>query len=215
MKRLKIFFWLLSLAFVGFGLKVPHANNKPADNAVLLVYSGTIEAMDIGIHLEIDSLVGVRYDVVFEKGNNVLSHVALFYKFSDPQKTVLYNFATHQSITNNCCGTTGGDPKVMPVGTGEVDKYNCTHVQNVHYNQDHAEDYWVSTELPGYSLLLKILNKISPAYKEMFIDGNIFQWGGLVKMTSKYKGQMVASINLTEANSTMTFPKTDFDVPSK
>lgn len=215
MKQLKFFFLLLPLSF-GIGHKVPDEILKRAkDNGVLLVYSGTIEAMDIAIHLEIDSLVGVRYDVVLEKGNNVLSHVALFYRFSDPQKTVLYNFGTHQSITNNCCGTTGGDAKWVPVGTGGVDNYNCTHVQNVHYNQNQAEDYWVSTDVPGYSLLLKILNNISPAYKEMFIDSQIFKWGGLVKMTIASGGQMIAGINLSEANPAMHFPATDFNVPSK
>ena len=92
-----------------------HAKKNNTDgNGVLLVYTGNMSgtmSLDIGIHVEIDSSVGVRYDVVFEKGSNVMSHMALFYKFSDPLKTVIYNFISHKSIVNSCCDSSGGGIK--------------------------------------------------------------------------------------------------------
>ncbi|HET7119424.1 MAG TPA: hypothetical protein VFI29_23210 [Hanamia sp.] len=194
-----------------------HRYKKDA-KGVLLVYAGSFKSpqfsYDIGIRVEIDSSLGVRYNVVFENGDNVMSQTALFYKFSNPNKIIFYNFLTHQSMIHNCCGSAGGGSNVKPVGKDAIGKYNCTHVQGINNNERRAEDYWVSTQVPGYLLLLKILKGIGPGYKQMFVNEYIFQWGGLVKMTSTSHGQMAANINLIEANTTMDFPASDFDVPS-
>jgi len=220
MKHIKTFLLLVPIALCSAGLKVPdHVKNSTVDgNGVLLVYTGNINgtmSMDIGIHVEIDSSVGVRYDVVFEKGNNVMSHVALFYKFSDPLKTIIYNFVTHKSIVNTCCGVTAGDGmNVKVVGNDIIDSFSCTHLQGINNSVNGQENYWVSTQVPGYLKLLKILNNISPGLQQMFVNGNIFQWGGLVKLSHTSNGQEYANVRLVEANSTMTFPASDFDVPS-
>ena len=219
MKTIKIFLLLLPVVLCSANVTSPdHAKKSNTDgNGVLLVYTGSINGtmgLDIGIHLEIDSAVGVRYDVVFEKGNNVMSHMALFYKFSDPLKTVIYNFVSHKSIVNSCCGSSGGGSNLKVVGTDLIDSFPCTHLQGINNSEEGAEDYWVSTKVPGYLKLLQILNNISPGLRQMFVDGNIFQWGGLVKMTQTTHGQQDANVKLVEANSTMTFPANDFDVPS-
>ncbi len=219
MKRLKIFLLLLPVVLCSAGVISPDRTkkNNTDGNGVLLVYTGNISGMmslDIGIHVEIDSSVGVRYDVVFEQGSNVMSHVALFYKFSDPLKTVIYNFLTHKSIVNSCCGSSGGGSNLKVVGTDLIDSFSCTHLQGINNSEEGAEDYWVSTKVPGYLKLLNILNNISPGLQQMFVDGNIFQWGGPVKIIQTYHGQGTANVKLVEANSTMTFPASDFDVPS-
>lgn len=219
MKHIETFLLLMSIILCSAALIVPdHGKNNAVDgNGVLLVYTGNISGnmnMDIGLHVEIDSLVGVRYDVVFEKGSNVMSHVALFYKFSDPLKTVIYNFVTHKSTVNTCCGSSGGGSNLKIVGNDLIDSFSCTHLQGVNNSVEGEENYWVSTQVPGYLKLLKILNNISPGLQQMFVNGNIFQWGGLVKLSHTSNGQEYANVRLVEANSTMTFPASDFDVPS-
>ena len=219
MKRIKILLLLVPVALCSAGLISPHyARNSNTDgNGVLLVYTGKISgtmSLDIGIHVEIDSSVGVRYEVVFEKGSNVMSHMALFYKFSDPLKTVIYNFVSHKSIVNSCCDSSSGASNLKVVGTDLIDSFPCTHLQGINNSEEGAEDYWVSASVPGYSKLLNILSNLGPGYKQMFVSGNIFQWGGLVKMTQTFHGQGTATVKLVEADSTMSFPETDFDVPS-
>jgi len=219
MKRIKIFFLLVPVALCSAGLVSPDrvSNHNTDANGVLLVYTGSLQGImsfDIGIHVEIDSAVGVRYDVVFEKGDNVMSHVALFYKFSDPLKTIIYNYVSHKSIVNSCCGSSGGGSNLKVVGTDLIDSFSCTHLQGINNSDEGAEDYWVSTGVPGYSKLLNILNNISPGLQQMFVNGNIFQWGGPVKFVETFHGQGIANVRLVEANSTMSFPASDFDVPS-
>lgn len=219
MKRIRTLLLLVPVTLCTSGLIIPgHVKNNTVDgNGVLLVYTGNINgtlSVNIGIHVEIDSSVGVRYDVVFEKGSNVMSHVALFYKFSDPLKTVIYNFVTHKSTVNTCCGSSGGGSNLKIVGNDLIDSFSCTHLQGVNNSVEGEENYWVSTQVPGYLKLLKILNNISPGLQQMFVNGNIFQWGGLVKLSHTSNGQEYANVRLVEANSTMTFPTGDFDVPS-
>jgi hypothetical protein len=220
MKRLKTFLLLLAVALCSVNLVIPdHPKYSTHDgNGILLVYTGTMSGkmnLSIGIHVEIDSLVGVRYEVVFESGSNTMSHTALFYKFSDPKETIFYNYLSHKSTVNKCCGSSGSGSNVSVVGQEFIDSFSCTHLQGTNNSESGAEDYWVSTSVPGYSELLKILNNISPGLQQMFIEGNIFQWGGLVKMTSTLHNQVSVVVKLAEANSSMSFPARDFDVPSK
>ena len=208
--------FLLAPVVFSIGFTLPdHSNSRTRDsNGILLVYAGNISSMQVGIHVEIDSSIGVRYDVAFESGSNVMSHTALFYKFSDPKESVIYNYLTHKSTVIPCCGSAGAGPSVKAVGTVVIDSFPCTRLQSVNYGERGGEDYWVSTQVPGYSTLLNVLNGISPGVEQMFIEGNIFQWGGLVRMTGKGSSGMVANIKIVEANATMSFPATDFDVPS-
>jgi len=207
---------ILLLATGAFGFTLPsQSNNRTHDNnGILLVYVGNISSLQVGIHVEIDSSTGVRYEVAFENGSNVMAHTAFFYKFSDPTESVIYNYLTHKSTVITCCGPASAGANVKAVGTVVIDSFPCTHLQSVNYNERSGEDYWVSTQVPGYSTLLNVLNGISPGMEQMFIEGNIFQWGGLVRMTGKGPGGMVANIKIVEANATMSFPATDFDVPS-
>ena len=123
-------------------------------NDVLLVYAGNLSMsgkngvvnISIGVHIEIDSSVGVRYEVVYERGNNVMTHTALFYKFSSPTQSVFYDYRTHESTISNCCGSSG-DPKISVIGTEVVDTFPCTHLQ--HASNGGAENYWVSKKIPG------------------------------------------------------------------
>ena len=68
----------------------------------MLVYTGrhhesVLLILVQAITPEIDSLVGVKYEVYFEKGSSVSSHMAIFYKFSKPNHSVYYNYLTHKS----------------------------------------------------------------------------------------------------------------------
>ena len=206
----------LALSSAGF-VSIDNAKNNAADgDGVLLVYSGTMSgarSMNIYINVEIDTSVGVRYEVTFKNGSNVMSHMALFYKFSDPKQSVIYNFITHQSTVNKCCESAGGGSNVKAVGKATIDSFACTHLQGVNNSEEGREDYWVSTSVPGYTILMNVLKNIGPDYQKMFVDGNIFQKGGLVRMTESFHGQVAANVKLVAANSAMTFPASDFDVP--
>jgi hypothetical protein len=218
MKRLKIFLLLLPMALCSAGpLVTPLQPGTQDGYGILLVYAGTMKGainLNINMHVEIDSSVGVRYELAFDRGGNVMAHTALFYKFSDPQETILYNFLTHESTNNYCCGSSDDASNVKVVGNDIVDSLPCTHLQGINNSESGAEDYWVSTAVPGYSKLLTILNSVSPGLQQMVISGTIFEYGGLVKMTQNVHNRESAEVHLMEADSTMTFPATDFDVPS-
>jgi hypothetical protein len=226
MKRLKIFFLWVPLALGSTCLvsSNPPKDKTAAGNGILLVYNGSMSGavnIDIGIRVEIDSSVGVRYEVVFERGKtNVLSHMAIFYKYSDPNETFYYNFLTHKSHANKCCGSAGDGTNVKVVGQDVIGTYSCTHLQGINSSANETDDYWVSTQVPGYTRLTNLLNNLGPAASEMAISGTIFQWGGLVKMKHRFTDPQSgkfsnADIDLSEANSTTSFPASDFDVPSK
>ena len=123
--------------------------------------------LDIGVTVYIDTTIGFRYEVAFVKGTRVLSHVALFYRFLNPNQSVLYDFRTHQSTLNNSGGVSPGyDTKVYVVGNDGVNGtlvnasragFACTHLRQT---VDKAvSDYWMSPRVPGFS---KIVNTLKP-----------------------------------------------------
>jgi hypothetical protein len=142
MKRLKIFFLWVPLALCSAGLvSFNHPKDKTAaGNGILLVYTGSMSGavnIDIDIRVEIDSSVGVRYEVVFESGkSNVLSHMAVFYKYSDPNETIYYNFLTHKSHANKCCGSGGDGTNLKVVGQDVIGSYSCTYLQGTKFNPE-------------------------------------------------------------------------------
>lgn len=225
MKQFKFLLLLLSIAFYSAGkgvLKGKMKNDLPKGNGVLLVYTGSLNSpmmnMNISVGIEIDSSIGVRYDAVFLRGSNVLSHMAIFYKFSKPKRSVYYNYLTHKSEVLSNSGETGGDPQVTVIGNEVMRSYSCTHLQ--YKDDDETDDYWMSKQVPGFLKLMNVLKNISPDLPGLAINGTVFQWGGVVKFTHKSvngtTGQTVnVSLQLTEVNSTMNFPASDFDVPSK
>ena len=131
MKPLKNFLLLLPIVFGStslrpsetLGNKIVH-NNKSNGKQALLAYIGSVSgmyAMSIGIQVAIDTTIGVRYEVTFEKGTAVMSHVAIFYKFSNPYQTVLYNFLTHKSTVNKNGGSQDSDANVEVIGDGDCE----------------------------------------------------------------------------------------------
>ncbi len=189
-------------------------------NGVLLVYTGTMSGdmnLDIGIHVEIDTLIGLRCDIVFGSGSNVMSHIGVFYKFSSPYQTIYFNFLTHSSTVNNGEGS-NNTQRVAVVDSGVVNSFQCAHLKDLMKSDNEMNDYWMSKDVPGFSKLINTLGSISSDLPGMAINGDIFQWGGLVEWTYHYQksGKKInVKIDLTEHNSTMNFPASDFDVPSK
>jgi hypothetical protein len=200
-----------------------YANHKKG-KGVLLVYNGSFKSPQfsygIDIHFEMDTSIGMSYQVTYERGDNVLSHVAIFYKFSQPNQSIIYNYLTHHSsVSYNNGGE--GDPHVDLVGLETIDKYPCTHLQNLVSNSEHIskDDFWMSKNLQGFQAIIKVLNQLNSNAGSLVISGTIFKWGGLVKMTHYYEDKKTgakqnAIINLVEANPAMDFPASDFDVPS-
>jgi hypothetical protein len=227
MKQYKTLLLLLFVALYSAGQGVPKGIPQktkigiPKGNDVLLVYTGSLTSpvtnISIGMRLEIDSSIGVRYEVVFERGSSVLSHIAIFYKFSKPNQSVYYNYLTHKSMISTGSGETN-DPEVTVVGKSVIGSYSCTHLQ--YKNDNETDDYWMSKQVPGFLKLMNILKNISPDLAGIAINGSVFQWGGAVKFTHNFVDQesgkkVNANLQLAEANSTMSFPASDFDIPSK
>jgi hypothetical protein len=193
--------------------------DKPFGSQVALSYSGSVKSSGmnqlIGIVVDIDTTVGVRYEVVM--GSN--SHIAIFYKFSDPHQTVLYNFNTHKSKVIKPDGPADSDPNVDVIGTETVNAYSCTHLQHGG-GTDEVSDYWMTPKLPGFSKLVNTLKKIDINLPAQAFSGTIFNWGGLVKWTvhfiDKQNGQTVdLELHLRDANTNVRLPAKWFDVPSK
>jgi len=191
-------------------------NNKASGKQALLEYTGSVSgsmvAYNIGIQVAIDTTIGVRYEVTFEKGTAVMSHVAIFYKFSSPYQSVLYNFLTHKSIVNKDGGSPDSDPNVEVVGTETVDTFTCTHLQ--HAGTDETSDYWMSPNVPGFSKLVNTLKAINANLPALAFSGTIFNWGGLVKWTETGK-TVNMELHLREANTDVRLQAKIFDVPSK
>ena len=102
------------------------AHSKDYGNQAVLAYVGSVTGMyafGIGITVYIDTTIGVRYEVTFEKGTAVTSHVAIFYKFCSPFQSTTYNFLTHKSTVNKNSGLPDSDAKVGVIGTATVDNY--------------------------------------------------------------------------------------------
>lgn len=234
---MKTFFHLITFLFFPFILfdtmsQLPvHAepgtiaSNKGAGRGELLVYTGSFKSpqftYDIGVHIEMDSSIGLRYEVVYEKGNSVLSHMAIFYKFSQPSQSVIYNFLNHKSHVSNSGNPGVNVPDLTVMGSETVDKYSCTHLQNNSSNNDNTsrDDFWMCKDFPGFQVLTRILNEVSPGGEAFAYNGIIFKWGGLVRMTHYFEDKKTgvsqsAEIDLSEAEP-MNFPNKDFDVPSK
>lgn len=226
MKRLKMFLLFLLIVFYSAGQGIPK-NSKVAmkkGKGVLLEYVGSITGMmnlGMGIQVEIDTTIGIRYEVTFEKGNKVLSHIAMFYKFSAPGTTIFYNFLTHKSFPNDRSGSIDTDPKVVVIGQETMENYSCTHLQHaVRANPSSITDYWMSSQLPGFSQIMNALNAINSSFPSLAIGGTVFMWGGLVRMkgvfTDAKRGTSeTADLNLQEAQTGMNFASKDFDVPTK
>jgi len=162
-----------------------------------------------------DTSIGMRYDVSIGQGGAGLSHVAFFYKFATPHRSVMYNYVTRTATTNDWGGYNARNQKLAAIGKEQIDNYSCTHLQQE--NTHIVTDYWMSQTVPGFSQFANILSRLDPSMKAMTINGTIFNWGGLVRMKSVFSTQKATStvtLKLEEANTDIDFPSTDFDVPS-
>ncbi len=201
------------------GKRIVH-NNKDNGRQALLAYIGSVTGMyacDIGRQVAIDTSIGVRYEVTFERGTAVMSHVAIFYKFSSPYQSVLYNFLTHKSTVSKYGGSPDSDANVEVIGAETVNNYSCTHLQHGGGTNE-VSDYWMSPNVPGFSKLVNTLKTISPNLPALAFSGTVFNWGGLVKWTVSDVAQgetMNMELHLREANTDITLSSKTFDVPSK
>lgn len=194
------------------------AKHATSSKKVSLVYVGSRTGkvnIDLGIRIEMDTSIGMRYDVTVKQGTAVLSHVGFFYKFSTPHQSIMYNYATHTATTNDWGGYNARDQKLAAIGKEQIDNYSCTQLQQE--NTHTVTDYWMSQTLPGFSQFANILSKLDPGMKAMPINGTIFDWGGLVRMKGVFSTEKVTStftLTLEEVNTDPDFPSKYFDVPS-
>jgi hypothetical protein len=226
MKQFKFFLLLLLVTFCSASQHPKKANGRfKTGNGLLLVYAGNIStkylSLDVAVHFEMDSSIGMRYEVAYEKGSIPVSHVAIFYKFSSPNQTTFYNFLTHQSMINTHSPSSDNDADVAVLGTESIDTFTCTHLQKMgssDLSETGATDFWMSKQVAGFSQVVDALTKIDPMMV-MGITRDAFNWGGLVKIKmtaiNKKTGESSnAIVQLQEANPTMSFPASDFDVPT-
>ena len=131
---------------------------------------------------------------------------------------LFYNFITHKSYVNKDGGAADSDPNVDVVGKETVGSYACTHLQHGAGTSE-ISDYWMSSQIPGFSELMNALKNISADLPGMAFNGTIFQWGGLVKMkiidSDPKNGQMTMNLHLDNARINIPLPLNTFDVPSK
>ena len=204
----------------------PKKNNQVsadwAGSQALLAYIGSISgtfSLSVGAQFAIDTTIGLRYDFTLQSGTAVITHTAIFYKFSNPTQSVLYNYLTHKSNIIKYGGLQDSDPNVSVVGQETIDSLNCTHLQHG-AGTNEVSDYWMSPNVPGFSKLVNALKNISPNLPSLAFSGTVFNWGGLVRWTildvdPKTGETLNMELHLREASAGVTLPSTDFDVPSK
>lgn len=187
------------------------------EKTVLLEYVGTLTGSfanyNIGVQLILDTSIGFRYDVTIQNGNAVLSHAAIFYKFSNPYQSIHYNYLNRRK---EIIKQTSGKPNnnVNVVGKETIDSFACTHLN--HTGDYGSEDYWMSTSVPGFQQLIQILKFINPAFMS-YMNETIFKWGGLVRirMVANYpQAQTTMVLKLIEAQTGLVFQPSEFEVPS-
>ncbi|MFL5808872.1 MAG: hypothetical protein ACJ749_05075 [Flavisolibacter sp.] len=209
---------MLSLTAAGSKMKPIVKLIHPAANAktVLLEYYGEVNSADVkynvGAQLMLDTTIGFRYDVSFLQGSKAMSHVALFYKFSSPYQTIFYNYLNHKSEVIKQTASTGSND-ISVIGKEKIDSFACTHLRHA-VNHD-SEDYWMSTAVPGFSQLTQVLQHIDAGLMSS-INGTIFNWGGLVKLSmisSSSKGQIEFKLHLIDAKTGLRFETSNFEVP--
>jgi hypothetical protein len=219
----KSFLLIVVLALCSAGSKTHPGKRLPANHTatgrtVLLEYTGSLSSIyanfTIGAQLSLDTSIGFRYDITFEKGDKVLSHDAVFYKFSNPHQTIFYNYLNHKKEVNQ---EKPGDPNnnVTVVGKEIIDSFSCTHLQ--HQSSQGSEDYWMSKSVPGFSQLSQVLNHLDAGLMAS-LNETIFNWGGLVRirMVDTAPGaQTTMVLNLIEAETDVLFQRNTFEVPTK
>jgi hypothetical protein len=220
MKRTVILLSLLlpSIFFLNAGTAIKiNSKHKPGPNTVLLVYTGSMSGagnLSFGIHIEIDSSIGYRYEVVAERGTSVLSHTVLFYKFAQPNQSIVYNYLTKKSFVNS----RSGSPKNLQVavmGKAVIDSFTCTHLQYANTSAKTQSDYWMSPQVPEFSMIVNVAKNMGTDMLSQVLPGSVFNWGGLVQMTSVRTAtpSSSATIKLKEATTGLDLPASDFDVP--
>jgi len=225
--RIHLLLIILTLTLSSMGPTTLTAKNKRVvenrtDNSrALLKYSGKLTgsvnnvsmSINVSARLEVDSSTGVRYEVSMQ-GPKISSHIGIFYKFSNPYQTIIYNFVTHKSEVNKGGGAIE-DHGVAVIGKDSVNNYLCTHLQQAKNSE--TQDFWMSTSVPGFAQVAGALKSIDPNLNMMVIIQSVFKWGGLVRLkwvavTSQGEATTL-TLNLIESQSGVRFPVGEFDVP--
>ena len=233
--KLTILLFLFSVSFYSHAQKSKIKKGPTKDletekgRGVLLAYSGSfvqedIGKLEVGYHVEMVSDVGIRWDIVIEKGDMVMSHQAIFYKFSSPDQTILYDFIRKQSKINGSSSTNGGDDGITELGEVKIDSFTCTHLE---YKSDsHSKeviDFFESWQVPGAEIFAKALanidlpNPFGYSINPPSTILSVSKWGILVRMnitTSGNKGSELF-LKLVEANPDIMLPLKDFEIPNK
>ena len=185
---------------------------------VSLKYAGIMSSpaadVNVGVAVEVDTSIGIRYEVKMDLGMS--SHIALFYKFSNPHQIIHYNYITHTTKVIKT-GKSAKEEDLSVVGKEMIKNYSCTHLH--HENENETQDYWMSPSVPGIAQIAGALNHVDPSLKVMAIDETLFKYGGLVqlKMKSVMNKRQVATFNLylSSAQAGMPINLADFNPPSK
>jgi len=220
MKSLKNFLLLLLFASLCSAVQ-RHENSwkkKASVNPIILEYVGnaqgygSVPGYSMRIEVTIDTMVGVRYEVTSFHGSKVFSHMAVFYKFSNPNQTIFYNFITRKSFVSKASSSADNATSIDVIGQEVIGKYKCTHLQ-----QGSGSDFWMSKDVPGFTALVASLKHVDPKQLSMPFDGTILNWGGLVKMkmVDHSTNALVGEIHLQNAKIGIPIRLGTFDVPSK
>jgi len=228
MKPFKKYLLVMPIILCSTGPKSDNTSDTGMQNKVnrrgsqaLIDYVGRITGsynLDMGVQVYIDTTIGIRYEFTVEDvSENVLSHIAIFYKFSNPTQSVEYDFVRHKSSLIKYGGSSDSNPDVYVIGQETLDSFDCTHLQHGGDTKE-ISDFWMSPKVPGFSKLVNSLRNISPALPSMFLSSTIFNWGGLVKWTIRDLSESGTTVNLemhlfTADTNVILKPKV-FDVPT-
>lgn len=186
----------------------------------ILVYVGKLSIDEsselLGVEVYIDTTIGVRYDLTSNAASSQ-SHVAIFFKFSDPTQPVLYNHTTHRSYVKKMEGSPASHDNVKVMGKETITSYPCTHLQR-RESANEIDDYWMSPNIPGFSKIVNTLKAISADLPSFSFNGTVFQWGGLVQWTHNFMDEtghgMNLELHLQEANEEVKLDPKTFEAPT-
>jgi hypothetical protein len=205
------------------GITKPNRNIKRSTDHISdyatarLQYWGVMNgyvAVNVGIGVEMDTSVGLKYEVTYSGG--VTSHMAYYYKFSNPYQVMYYNFITRKSGVIKSSGSANG-PDVSVMGNATINGYYCTHLHHQNDKGTATQDYWMCDTVPGFAQVARVLKSVDANLKFMVIDQSIFNWGGLVKLKMIEADQGLTTsfdLNLATAQAGIPIRVGAFDPPS-
>jgi hypothetical protein len=201
------------------GVSTANTEKKSGESAIFLKYEGSITGqgtISIDQRIEIDANLGLRFDSeLHPSGSKSFSHIVIFYQFANPDQCILYNMITKSKQVLKRSNMNDNSPDVTVVKKEVMYGYDCTHLRQVSGGKD-VFNYWMSPNVPGYKMLMNVINAIKADEAFQDISSSIFKWGGIVKLNG-HAGNSDVQLNLelTEAVRDTSYLATDFMVPSK